>query len=50
MDLERFDRQLMLFGEAGQAKIAGTTVTIAGLGGTGSHAAQQLALLGVRRR
>jgi molybdopterin/thiamine biosynthesis adenylyltransferase len=48
MDLERFDRQLLLFGEAGQAKIAGTTVTIAGLGGTGSHAAQQLAFLGVR--
>jgi molybdopterin/thiamine biosynthesis adenylyltransferase len=49
MDLERFDRQLLLFGQAGQEKIADTCVTITGLGGTGSHTAQQLAFLGVRR-
>lgn len=49
MDLERFDRQLLLFGQAGQEKIADTHVTIAGLGGTGSHTAQQLAFLGVRK-
>jgi molybdopterin/thiamine biosynthesis adenylyltransferase len=49
MDLERFDRQLLLFGQAGQEKIADTRVTIAGLGGTGSHTAQQLAFLGVRK-
>src|SRR5258708_5856352 len=49
MDLERFDRQLLLFGQAGQQKIDDTCVTIVGLGGTGSHAAQQLGLLGVRK-
>jgi molybdopterin/thiamine biosynthesis adenylyltransferase len=49
MDLERFDRQLLLFGQAGQERIADTRVTIAGLGGTGSHIAQQLAFLGVRK-
>lgn len=49
MDPERFDRQLLLFGPAGQEKIAGTHVTIVGLGGTGSHVAQQLAFLGVRK-
>jgi molybdopterin-synthase adenylyltransferase len=49
MDLERFDRQLLLFGHAGQEKIADTRVAIAGLGGTGSHIAQQLTFLGVRK-
>jgi molybdopterin/thiamine biosynthesis adenylyltransferase len=49
MDLERFDRQLLLFGQMGQEKIADTHVTIAGLGGTGSHAAQHLTYLGVRK-
>jgi molybdopterin-synthase adenylyltransferase len=48
MDLERFDRQLLLFGPEGQEKIARTRVVLAGLGGTGSHVAQQLAFLGVR--
>lgn len=49
MDLERFDRQLLLFGLAGQERIADTRITIVGLGGTGSHTAQQLAFLGVRK-
>ena len=49
MDLERFDRQLLLFGEAGQRRIADTYVTIVGNGGTGSHMAQQLTFLGVRK-
>ncbi len=49
MDLDRFDRQLLLFGEAGQQRIAQTYVTIVGLGGTGSHVAQQLTLLGVHK-
>jgi len=49
MDLERFDRQLLLFGQAGQEKIADTRVVISGLGGTGSHTAQQLTFLGVRK-
>lgn len=49
MDHERFDRQLRLFGRAGQERIAETYVTIVGNGGTGAHAAQQLAFLGVRK-
>jgi molybdopterin/thiamine biosynthesis adenylyltransferase len=49
MDLERFDRQLRLFGPAGQKRIAESYVTIVGNGGTGSHVGQQLAFLGVRR-
>jgi molybdopterin-synthase adenylyltransferase len=49
MDHERFDRQLRLFGRAGQERIAESHVTIVGNGGTGAHAAQQLAFLGVRR-
>ena len=49
MDLERFDRQLLLFGEAGQQKIAESYATIVGNGGTGSHMAQQLTFLGVRK-
>jgi molybdopterin/thiamine biosynthesis adenylyltransferase len=49
MDTERFDRQLLLFGVAGQEKIGDTYATIVGTGGTGSHLAQQLAYLGVRR-
>ncbi|GIW88274.1 MAG: hypothetical protein KatS3mg108_2598 [Isosphaeraceae bacterium] len=48
MDLERFDRHLMLFGREGQERLAATRVAIVGLGGTGSHVAQQLAYLGVR--
>jgi hypothetical protein len=48
MDKERYDRQLLLFGEEGQARIEATPVAIVGLGGLGSHVAQQLALLGVR--
>jgi molybdopterin/thiamine biosynthesis adenylyltransferase len=49
MDHERFDRQLRLFGRAGQERIAESYVTIVGNGGTGAHAGQQLAFLGVRR-
>lgn len=44
---ERYSRNEALFGAAGQAKIAKTRVAIAGLGGLGSHVAQQLAYLGV---
>jgi molybdopterin/thiamine biosynthesis adenylyltransferase len=49
MDQERFDRQLRLFGRAGQERIAESYVTIIGNGGTGAHAGQQLAFLGVRK-
>jgi molybdopterin/thiamine biosynthesis adenylyltransferase len=48
VDQERFDRQLRLFGRAGQERIAESYVTIVGNGGTGAHAGQQLAFLGVR--
>ena len=43
----RFSRNEALFGPEGQEKIAATKVTIIGLGGLGSHIAQQLAYLGV---
>jgi molybdopterin/thiamine biosynthesis adenylyltransferase len=41
-------RQILAFGKDGQRKIATTLVAIVGLGGLGSHVAQQLAYLGVR--
>lgn len=47
MDESRYSRNIALFGEEGQRKIAAPTVAIAGLGGLGSHVAQQLAYLGV---
>lgn len=43
----RFHRQELLFGADGQARLAALKVTIVGLGGLGSHVAQQLAYLGV---
>jgi molybdopterin-synthase adenylyltransferase len=49
MDHERFDRQIRLFGRAGQERIADSYIIIVGAGGTGGHAGQQLALLGVRK-
>jgi molybdopterin-synthase adenylyltransferase len=44
---ERYSRNIALFGEAGQEKIRACSVLICGLGGLGSHVAQQLAYLGV---
>jgi molybdopterin-synthase adenylyltransferase len=49
MDQERFDRQIRLFGRAGQERIADTYATIVGAGGTGGHVGQQLVFLGVRK-
>lgn len=46
-DTERYDRQVRFFGAAGQRHIAMSTVGVVGLGGLGSHVAQQLAHLGV---
>jgi hypothetical protein len=46
---ERFDRNQRFFGAEGQAAIRAAGVGIVGLGGLGSHMAQQLAYLGVRR-
>jgi molybdopterin-synthase adenylyltransferase len=43
----RYSRNEALFGAEGQAKIAAAKVAIVGLGGLGSHVAQQLAYLGV---
>jgi hypothetical protein len=44
---ERFARQVLLFGEAGQRRLRELTVAIVGLGGGGSLIAQTLACLGV---
>jgi len=47
MASQRYSRNEALFGAAGQAKISEARVAIVGLGGLGSHVAQQLAYLGV---
>jgi hypothetical protein len=44
---ERFSRNEALFGVEGQRKVAETRVVVLGMGGLGSHVAQQLAYLGV---
>lgn len=44
---DRFDRQLPLFGRAGQDKLRQAHVAVIGAGGTGSVVIPQLALLGV---
>jgi molybdopterin/thiamine biosynthesis adenylyltransferase len=45
----RYSRNIELFGNEGQQSITSTMVAIVGLGGLGSHVAQQLAYLGVVR-
>src|ERR1700726_3710597 len=45
--MTRFDRNIRLFGAEGQQSIRNAKVAIVGVGGLGSHIAQQLALLGV---
>lgn len=47
MNDSRFERQLPLFGEAGQRKLRAARVTVIGAGGTGSLVIPELALLGV---
>ncbi len=47
MDTDRFERQIRLFGKAGQQQIESTRVAVIGAGGLGSHVIQQLAFLGV---
>lgn len=49
MSGERFSRNTALFGVVGQNSISTTPVVVVGLGGLGSHVAQQLAYLGVER-
>lgn len=45
----QFDRQIRMFGATGQRILAGLSVGIVGLGGTGSIISQQLAHLGIDR-
>jgi tRNA A37 threonylcarbamoyladenosine dehydratase len=45
----RFDRTARLLGDAGLARLAGATVTVLGLGGVGSFAAEALVRSGVGR-
>jgi len=47
MNDSRFDRQLPLFGKAGQERLRAARVAVIGAGGTGSAVIPQLALLGV---
>lgn len=49
MILERFNRNILLFGVEGQTKISASGVAVVGVGGLGTHVVQQLALLGVGR-
>jgi hypothetical protein len=44
---ERYARQVLMFGEAGQQRLAGMTVAVLGAGGGGSLLVQALAHLGV---
>src|SRR5690349_15982168 len=46
---DRFERQMRLFGESGQARIASARVVVVGDGGLGTHVVQQLCLLGVKK-
>lgn len=47
MSDDRYNRNIMFFKEQGQERLAASKVAVVGLGGTGSHVVQQLALLGV---
>lgn len=47
LDEARYSRNIALFGVEGQCEVSQTKVAIIGLGGLGSHLAQQLAYLGV---
>ena len=46
-DAELFDRQVRTWGVEGQEQLREATITVVGVGGTGSHCAVQLAHLGV---
>ena len=49
MHSERYDRNIRFFGKEGQDRLASVSVAVVGVGGLGTHVAQQLALLGVGR-
>jgi len=46
---QRFARHIAFFGAKGQQRISSSSIALVGLGGLGSHLAQQLAYLGVQR-
>lgn len=48
-ETERYTRQVALFGAEGQTSIRASRIAIVGLGGLGSHIAQQAAYLGTRQ-
>ena len=48
-ELERYDRQIMMFGRDGQEKLKGSRVAVVGVGGLGSSAAYYLAAAGIGR-
>lgn len=47
MSDQRYDRNILLFGAEGQARLRATRVAVVGVGGLGSPIVQHLALLGV---
>ena len=47
MSNDRYNRNILFFGEGGQERLSASKVAVVGLGGVGSHVVQQLALLGV---
>jgi len=46
-ELERYDRQIMIFGVEGQEKLKGSKVAVVGVGGLGSPVAYYLAAAGI---
>ena len=46
-ELERYDRQIMIFGKAGQEKLKASKVAVVGVGGLGSPVAYYLAAAGI---
>jgi len=49
LDLERFDRQILIFGEEGQLMISTSTIALIGCGGGNTKIAFDLASLGIRK-
>ena len=47
MNCERYNRNILFFGKAGQERLTSASVAVIGIGGLGSHVVQQLALLGI---